>query len=144
MNDTGLLCAASIENVQYEILKGNLNVNMGGIIENTIAELLAVNGFDLRYFDRKNFGEVDFLLQQGGTVLPIEVKPGASYKKHAGLDHLMQSEKWNIEKAYVLCSGNVEQTDKVTYEPWYMAMFIRQEKLPVQMKVDVDLHLLEK
>jgi uncharacterized protein len=144
MNDTGLLCAASIENVQYEILKGNLEVNMGSILENTIAEQLAANGFELCYFDRKNFGEVDFLLQQGGAVLPVEVKSGASYKKHRGLDHVMQSEEWKIGKAYVLCSGNVENADNVTYEPWYMAMFIKQQKLPEEMKVSVDLHLLEK
>jgi len=144
MNDTGLLCAASVENVQYEILKDNLDVNMGSILENTIAEQLAANGFELRYFDRKNFGEVDFLLQQGRAVLPVEVKSGTSYKKHAGLDHIMQSEEWKIRKAYVLCSGNVEKADNVTYEPWYMALFIKQLKLPEEMKVAVDLHLLKK
>lgn len=54
--DTGLLCAMSLENVQFEILKHNLEVNMGSIVENVAAQILTSNGFDLHYFDRKNFG----------------------------------------------------------------------------------------
>lgn len=34
-----------LENVQFEILKGNLSINMGGILENVFAQLIASNGF---------------------------------------------------------------------------------------------------
>lgn len=53
LSDTGLLCAASLENVQYEILQGNLDVNMGSILENMFAQILFSNGFEIRYFDKK-------------------------------------------------------------------------------------------
>ncbi len=62
MGDTGLLCAASMENVQFDILSGDLTVNMGSILENAFAQLLKVNGFELRYMNRKNIGEIDFVL----------------------------------------------------------------------------------
>ena len=34
MGDTGLLCASCMENIQFELLQGNMDVNMGSILEN--------------------------------------------------------------------------------------------------------------
>ena len=36
-NDTGLLCTACMKNIQFGILQGNVNVNMGSILENLSA-----------------------------------------------------------------------------------------------------------
>ena len=47
MGDTGLLCAAFMENIQFDILHGNLAVNMGSILENVFAQIFTVNGFPL-------------------------------------------------------------------------------------------------
>lgn len=33
MGDTGLLCASCMENIQFELLQGNMEVNMGSILE---------------------------------------------------------------------------------------------------------------
>ena len=74
--DTGLLCAASLGNIQFEILQNHMDVNMGGILENVFAQMFTANGFGLHYFDRKNKGEVDFVLQKGQTVIPVEIKSG--------------------------------------------------------------------
>lgn len=73
MADTGLLCAASLENVQFEILKGNLDVNMGSIMENVFAQILTANGFQLRYFDKKGKCELDFVIQKGNEICPLEI-----------------------------------------------------------------------
>ena len=51
MGDTGLLCAACMENIQFEILKGNLDVNMGSILENVFAQSMKSKGFHLNYFE---------------------------------------------------------------------------------------------
>ena len=51
--DTGLLCAASMGNIQFDILSGDLSVNMGSILENVFAQELVSNGFLLRYFNKK-------------------------------------------------------------------------------------------
>ena len=73
----------------------------------------------------------------------IEVKSGKDYKKHPSLDKVLAVEEWKTEKAYVLCSGNVEVEDGVTYLPWYMVMFLKPAHLPKEMKYEVDLSGLE-
>jgi predicted AAA+ superfamily ATPase len=138
MGDTGLLCAAAMENVQFDILNGDLTVNMGGILENVFAQLLKSNGFELRYMNRKNLGEVDFVLQQGKEIVPVEIKSGNYYESHAALDNLMNVNEWNIRKAYVFCGGNVGVRGRIAYMPWYMVMFLKRERLPGRLIVRVD------
>lgn len=139
--DTGLLCAACMENVQFDILKGDLTVNMGSILENTFAQLMKSNGFTLRYMNKKNLGEIDFVLQRGKAVVPVEIKSGADYGNHPALNSMLKVSEWNIRKAYVFCKGNVSVSEQITYLPWYMVMFFKQERLPEHLIVDVDLRL---
>ena len=75
MGDTGLLCAACMENVQFEILNGDLQINMGSILENVIAQQLKCNGFRLNYYDGKKTGEIDFVIQNGMGIELIEANP---------------------------------------------------------------------
>ena len=140
--DTGLLCAAGMENVQFDILQGDLSVNMGGILENTFAQIFAANGFPLWYFAKQKYGEVDFVLQSGKTVLPVEIKSGKDFRAHAALGNVLGVKEWNIEKAVVFCQGNVETVGKVTYLPWYLVMYLRPEALP-KMVVSEDFSKLE-
>lgn len=137
--DTGLLCAASMENVQYEILKGNLSVNMGSILENMFAQILTANGFELRYYDKKGKCELDFVMQKGNEIIPLEIKSGKSYYEHASLTYSLKTDAWNLKNGYVFCSGNIETKDNVTYLPWYMVMFFKQESIKKGFIVDVDL-----
>lgn len=53
MGDVGLLCAACMENVQFDLLMGNVDVNMGSILENAFAQNLQAGGFHLNYYDSK-------------------------------------------------------------------------------------------
>lgn len=139
LNDTGLLCASGMEHVQFDILQGDLSVNMGSILENVFAEELTAAGFDLRYYNRKKLGEVDFVVQKGSRVIPVEVKSGKDYTVHAALDNMLNVEEWNLNESIVFCMGNVERTEKTTYLPWYMVMFFRQDRMPDHMVVDLDL-----
>lgn len=50
--------------------------------------------------------------------------------------------KWQAEKAYVFCQGNIEEEDGVTYLPWYEIMFLQPDRLPDTMKFEVDLSAL--
>ena len=139
MGDTGLLCAACMANVQFDILQGNLDINLGSILENVMAQLLKSNGFDLHYYDSKKNGEVDFVIQNGMRVDLIEVKSGNDYKKHHALSRLMKVENWKFDKKYVFCKGNVECADGVVYLPWYMIMFYRREQIPETLLYEIDL-----
>ena len=44
MNDVGLLCASCMENIQFDLLMGNVEINMGSILENAFAQNLKSNG----------------------------------------------------------------------------------------------------
>ena len=137
--DTGLLCAASMGNIQFDILSGDLSVNMGSILENVFAQELISNGFLLRYFNKKNIGEIDFIVQKGKSAVPIEIKSGNDYTKHKALDNLIAKQSWNINSGIVFCKGNLEIENGITYYPWYMSMFFKQETLPEHLKVNVDI-----
>ena len=142
MGDVGLLCASSLGNVQFDILQGNLEVNMGSIVENAVAQELVAHGFNLHYFNSKRQGEVDFVAQQGKRVIPIEVKSGNDWQRHRALSNVLDVKEWGIEHAYVLSKGNVAREGRVTYLPLYMTMFLEQERLPEGMRYEVDLSAL--
>ena len=142
MGDVGLLCAASLGNVQFAVLSGDLEVNMGSIVENAVAQELAVRGFPLRYHNSRRCGEVDFVVQPGARVLPVEVKSGDSWTSHRALDNVLAVEEWGLDRAVVLCKGNVAVDGKVAYLPLYMAMFLEPERLPESLPFEVDLSAL--
>ena len=139
LNDTGLLCSMSVGNVQFEILQGNLQVNLGSILENLMAQELVSNGFSLRYFDRKNLGELDFIIQKGNKPIALEIKSGKDYHSHAALQNILENKEWNLQNALVFCIGNIEISEKITYLPLYMIQFLTQDKLPESLIVKVDL-----
>ena len=139
MGDTGLLCASCMENIQFDLLQGNMDVNMGSILENVFAQSIKSNGFSLNYFESKKYGELDFVMQEGTAIDLVEIKSGNDYKKHAALDKVLQVEEWKAKQAIVFCKDNVQVEDGIVYLPWYMAMFFRQEQLPEGMIYEVDL-----
>ena len=137
--DTGLLCALSMDNIQFNILQGDLNVNMGSILENVMSQMFVANGFSLHYFDTKKYGELDFVMQKGTTIDLVEIKSGNDYKKHAALDKVLAVEEWKSKQAIVFCKDNVQEEDGILYLPWYMAIFFKQEQLSEGMTYEVDL-----
>lgn len=139
LSDTGLLCSACLGGVQHAVLSGDLEVNMGSILENVIAQELLSHGFDLNYFNSKRHGEVDFVLQSGSAVVPVEVKSGNDWMRHKALDNVLAVGEWPIEEAYVLCRGNVSREGRIAYLPLYMSMFIEPERVPSSMPFEIDL-----
>lgn len=139
MGDTGLLCASCMENIQFELLQGNMEVNMGSILENVFAQAIKSNGFSLNYFDSKKYGELDFVIQNGLKVDILEIKSGNDYKKHSTLNKVTAVEKWTFGRKIVFCKGNVEKEGNIEYFPWYMVMFYQREKEPEGFIYKVDL-----
>lgn len=137
--DTGLLCALSMDNIQFSILQGDVSVNMGSILENVMAQMFTANGFSLHYFDTHKYGELDFVLQNGTGIDLVEIKSGNDHKRHAALDKIRQVADRQTRRAFVFCKGNVQQESGVLYLPWYMAMFYAQPTPPDGMICQVDL-----
>ncbi|MBR6050963.1 MAG: ATP-binding protein [Clostridia bacterium] len=143
LSDVGLLASTYMNNIQVKILNHEKDINFGAIYENAVAQELKAHGFDLYYFRSKKQGELDFIVEKDGEVLPIEVKSGKDYKKHAALSNVMANDDYKIPIAYVFHNGNVEQTDRVIYLPVYMLMFLAQEKEMGEMIYKIDLDGLE-
>ena len=135
--DTGLLSAASVGAVQFSLLQGDVSINQGAILENVIAQQLVASGFKLFYYDKCKIGGIDFLMQRGSRVVPLEAKSGGDYTRHKALDNLMAVGEWGLEEAIVLCGANVSKQGGVKYLPWYAVSFLEQESLPESLIVKV-------
>lgn len=143
MGDTGLLCAACMENIQFDILNGNVEVNLGSILENVIAQILRANNLSLNYFDSKKHGEVDFVVQNGMHINLIEVKSGKDCYSHNALNNMLRVKEWKFNNTYVLCRDNIKVASKIIYMPWYMSMFMQIPQVPQNMIYEVDLSALK-
>lgn len=143
--DTGILCAACMDNVQFPLLMGDAGINLGSILENVMAQELKAKGFSLNYFDSKKYGEIDFVIQNGMSADLIEIKSGKDYHRHPALKKMLAVADWHFGRAMVYCKGNIEQADGVTYLPWYMVMFYQQRSLAADSsKYEIDLSALPK
>jgi predicted AAA+ superfamily ATPase len=110
------------ENVQYDILKGNLGVFKGGVFENVIAQILSCNEMPIYYYRRDNRLEIDFVTIIDNKIVPIEVKAGTNTKSESFNNVL---EKENIEYGIKLSLNNVNcSNSKIKRFPLYLAMFI--------------------
>lgn len=142
LSDCGLLCAMSLKDIKFLLFRGDVSVNMGSILENVFAQELAAHQFALRYFNKHNIGEVDFIIQLGGEILPIEIKSGKDFTAHASLNNVLNVKEWKLNRGIVFCEGNVRQEGKITYLPWYMIMFLKHEDLS-EFKVDFNFDIPE-
>ena len=93
----------------------------GGLYENLVSTILVRKGEALRYLrDRREPLEVEFLIERGENVIPVEVK--ASNASTASLDRLLRRD--DITVGYKLTGGNVGVVGKKITLPYYMAMFL--------------------
>lgn len=127
LSDAGLLAAMYMDGIQLKLLNREKDINFGSIYENAAAQELKAHGYDLYYFNSKKQGELDFIVEMGGDVLPIEIKSGKDYARHAALDNVMRSPDYAIPAAYVFQNDNVKVDGRVVYLPVYMLMFLQKE-----------------
>ena len=137
-SDIGLLTSAYPAATKIELINKNGEVNNGAHFENAVAQQLLCNGFEPYFCKKKNIGELDFLIEMDGEVVPIEVKSGKAYRTHKALDHFMNVSDYHIEKAYVFSIGNVEKDGNVTYLPIYMCYLVKEQSIG-QLIVDLDM-----
>ena len=133
LNDVGLLAAMYGDNIQLRLLSGDNYINYGAVYENFVAQELNAHGFanghGLYYFNSKKQGELDFVIEYNGAVLPIEVKSGKNYERHRALSNVVKNEQYAVNQAFVFCQDNVSVREKAVYLPIYMLMFLDQPKL---------------
>ncbi|WP_455623778.1 ATP-binding protein [Parabacteroides sp.] len=126
LNDVGLLTGLFFKNNIQAIMQDMRSINLGSVYETVVAQELRAHGFHLYYYDNKNNGEVDYLIDDTDhlSVMPLEIKSGKDYTVHSALNKLLKVETYNIRQAFVLSNEQkVYQRDGVTYLPIYYIMF---------------------
>lgn len=136
LNDVGLLASMYMDDIQIKILNKEKDINFGSVYENVAAQELRSHGFALYYFNSKKQGEIDFVVEYSGNVLPIEIKSGKDFTKHAALSNVLADPQYAIPNAYVFHNENTSTNGNITYYPIYMLMFVN--------KTDTDLDLIYK
>lgn len=133
LSDVGMLTTQYGKATKMQLLSDNPNINFGSIYENAAAQELLAHGFSLYYYNSKRFGELDFVVEYKGKVLPIEIKSGKDYKRHSALSNIMEISNYSIDEAFIFNNYNVEVKGNYIYYPIYMLMFLACEdiKLPI-------------
>ena len=139
-NDVGLLAAQYAEGIQLQIITGSKAINFGAVYENVVAQELVAHGIEPYYYNSKKRGELDFVIELGGKVLPIEVKSGKDYEVHRALSNMMDCGEYDLPEAVIFTNDNLRVEGKYVYAPIYMVMFLeKRNDAPVFYKVDLSM-----
>ena len=140
MNDVGLLSSMyETDGVQLKILNNELNINFGSIFENVATQELKAHGFQLYYYNNKKKGEVDYLIELNGKTVPIEIKSGKDYARHAALSNLVSTDEYRIDESFVMAQCNIRKAGKITYLPIYMLSFFKKPEMPGELIYRLDM-----
>ena len=126
LSDVGLLTNLLYGTNINAVLRDERSVNLGAVYESVVAQELHAHGYTLHYYDNKQKGEVDYLIDDYRrlTVLPLEIKSGKDYMVHSALDKFLATPEFHIHEAVVLSNEQrVHQQNGITYMPIYYCMF---------------------
>ncbi len=133
LSDVGILSGLLYGLNINAILGDERSVNLGSVYESVVAQELHAHGFSLYYYDNKQRGEVDFLVDDYDalSVLPVEVKSGKDYKVHSALDSFVSIPDYHVKRAVVLSNEqSVHEKNGITYLPIYYVMFLKEDNAP--------------
>lgn len=137
MADTGLLISHAFdengivsEKIYKKILFDKLEVNMGMIVENMVAQMLVASGHKLYFYsnpsreDKNARMEIDFLIAKDKisnrhNISPIEVKSSTRYTL-TSLRKFVAKYKEQTHIPYVIHPNDFKEEDGIVYLPLYM------------------------
>ena len=137
MADTGLLISHAFdengivsEKIYKKILFDKLEVNMGMIVENMVAQMLVASGYKLYFYsnpsreDKNARMEIDFLIAKDKisnrhNISPIEVKSSTRYTL-TSLRKFVTKYKEQTHIPYVIHPNDFKEEDGIVYLPLYM------------------------
>ena len=134
-SDVGLFVTLAFRDKNYtentiynKLLSDKLEVNLGYIYENVVAQMLVAKGNNLFYYtmgsDKSNhLYEIDFLISKGNKICPIEVKSG-NYRAHKSLDVFCDKFSNRIGEKYVVHTKDYKWENGINYIPVYMVPFL--------------------
>ena len=141
MSDTGLLVSHAFdenrimgEEIYKKLLIDKLEVNMGMVTENAVAQMLTAAGHRLYFYSSPSRNqaqdrmEIDFLISKSRVgnrhnISPIEVKSGKNYTL-SSLRKFVAKYGEQLHTPYVLHSADLKIEDGITFLPLYMACLL--------------------
>lgn len=141
MGDTGLLISHAFdesgivnEGIYKKLLLDKLEVNMGMVIENVVAQMLTASGHKLYFYtnssrtDASSRMEIDFLIAKSKisnrhNISPIEVKSSKNYTL-SSLRKFMEKYHEQLHIPYVLHTSDLKEENGILYLPLYMTPFL--------------------
>ena len=123
--DTGLLIASLDEGTAGHVLSGELGIYKGAIYEQSFADAYLKNHKKLYYYSKESGLEIDFVTQNNGEVILIEVKAKDGRTK-AGTEVLTHKEKYkDVVKMIRLKDTNVGSFNNIDTFPAYMSFLVK-------------------
>ncbi len=122
--DLSLLIAMKDFSLKQHIVENTLEGNTkGGLYECAVADALHKKGYKLYFYKNETTKrELDFIVQSGGNIVPIEVKSGNGKANSLGA---IMKKQTDIPLAYKFVDGNIGvSADRIVTLPFYMAAFV--------------------
>lgn len=141
MGDTGLLISHCFdekgiisEEIYKKLLLGKLEVDLGMIMENIVAQMFTASGHKLFFYanssrdDAEARMEIDFLIAKSKisnrhNISPIEVKSGKNYTL-SSLKKFIRRFNQQLHTPYVLHTSDLKVEDDIVYLPLYMTSLL--------------------
>lgn len=141
MGDTGLLVSHCFdekgivsEEIYKKLLLGKLEVDLGMIMENIVAQMFTASGHKLFFYsnpsreDAEARMEIDFLIAKSKisnrhNISPIEVKSGKNYTL-SSLNKFIRRYNQQLHTPYVLHTSDLKVENDIVYLPVYMTALL--------------------
>ena len=133
--DTGLFITLAFKSKQFtdneiykKLLSDKLDVNLGYVYENMVAQMLKAAGNNLYYHTFEKEGsthnyEIDFIIERKAKLCPIEVKSGQS-TVHSSLDAFMMKYSSKILTGYLIYPKDFRRDGNTWLLPVFMTGLI--------------------
>ena len=125
--DTGLLIGSLDEEAQDDLRNNeNMNTYKGALYENIVGDMLVKSGYNLYFYrdDSKKI-EMDFMVRDKKTLIPIEVK--ANDNATVSLNNLINGDLYkDIKYGIKLCNKNIGFNGKFYTFPYFLTFLLKR------------------
>lgn len=125
--DTGLLIGSLDDEAQDDLRKNqNFNTYKGAVYENTIADMLKKEGYNLYFYkNEKSTVEMDLMVRDATSLIPVEVK--ATDGATASLNNLISGDKYpDIKYGVKFAMKNIGFNGKFYTFPYFLAFLLKR------------------
>ena len=125
--DTGLLIGSLDDEVQEDLrYNRNFNTYKGAIYENIVADMLVKSGYSLYFYkNEKGTLEIDFILRDKDSLVPIEVK--AEDGSTISLNNMIDGSGFSdVKYGIKLCNKNIGFNGKFYTFPYFLTFLLKR------------------